>query len=214
MDDFNDILDEHAETGATDIVKNKWNGDIKKRYRVLKGHLAKISENDEIILASTSDDRSIDEVRKKLNAQIEKLKCKYEGANGLYRQTITQNRQNIVKNSYTKPETIPFQTFYPDTVNYDEWQKGVQKFVKDMNHDNAKQHFLIGKLPLDIQTQLQNHQSFEDCMQTLAHQFGDHIKNTTEQIAKKLLMALASNRLPGGFVLHVSSKARDKEKAD
>ena len=49
-----------------------------------------------------------------------------------------------------------------------------------MKHDNAKQNFLLGKLPLNIKTLLQNHKSFEDCMQTLAHQFDDHIKNTTE----------------------------------
>ena len=75
---------------------------------------------------------------KKSIAEIEKLKCKYEGANGLYRQTITQSRQNLEKNSHTKPETIPFQTFNPDTVNYDKWQKGVREFVKDMKHDNTK----------------------------------------------------------------------------
>ena len=102
------ILDEHAETGDVEIVKDKWNVDIKKAYTVLKSHLAKISEYDESILASTSSSRTIEEGCKKSIAQIEKLKSNYEGANGLYRQTITQNRQNLEKNSHTKLETIPF----------------------------------------------------------------------------------------------------------
>ena len=59
LHDFNDMLDEHAETGDVEISYDKWNGDIKKAYTVLKGHLAKIYEYDESILASTSDDRTI-----------------------------------------------------------------------------------------------------------------------------------------------------------
>ena len=98
-------------------------GDIKTAYVVLKGHLAKISEYDKSILALTSDGRTIEEGRKKSIALIEKLKCKYESANGLYRQTIAQTRQYLGKNSHTKPETIPFQTFNPDTANYNKWQK-------------------------------------------------------------------------------------------
>ena len=113
-------------------------------------------------MASRYDGRTIEKGRKKSFAQIEKLKYKYEGANELYRQSISQSRQNLKKNSHTKLETIPFQTFNPDTVNYDKWQKGVREFVKDMMHDDAKQDLQLLKLPLNIQTQLQNHQSFED----------------------------------------------------
>ena len=93
------------------------------------------------------------------------------------------NWQGVEKNSHAKPETVPLQVFNPETVNYVKWEQGVREFVKNMKDDNAKQNFLIGKLPSHIQTQLQNHQSFEDCMLTLSHQFGDHVKNTTEQIA-------------------------------
>ena len=46
------------------------------------------------------------------------------------------------------------------------------------------------KLPLDIQIQLQNHRTFEDCIQTLTHQFSDHVKDTTEQIAKDVKWSL------------------------
>ena len=104
--------------------------------------------------------------------------------------TIMTNRQNVEKNSHTKPETVPFQVFNPETVNYVKWEQGARESVKNMKDDNAKQNFLIGKLPSHIQTQLQNHQSFEDCMLTLAHQFGDHVKNTTEQIARYVKWAL------------------------
>ena len=72
LDDFNDILDEHAETGDVEIVKDKWKIDIKKAFTVLKCHPAKISEYDERILASTSDGRTIEEGRKTSIAQIEK----------------------------------------------------------------------------------------------------------------------------------------------
>ena len=53
------------------------------------------------------------------------------------------NRQNVEKNSHTKPETVPFQVFNPETVNYVKWEQGVREFVKNMKDDNATQNFMI-----------------------------------------------------------------------
>ena len=176
LDEFNDVLDEYAENGDIDSVKIAWNTKIKSAYNVVKKHLGEIAEYDDDILQDDSDGKKIDLERKKAISNIEKVKIKYECANGVYRQTIMSNRQNVEKNSNTKPETVPFQVFNPETVNYVKWEQGLREFVKNMKDDNARQNFLIGKLPAHIQTQLQNHQSFEDCMLTLAHQFGDHVK--------------------------------------
>jgi len=49
----------------------------------------------------------------------------------------------------------------------------VLEFVKDMKLDNPRRNFLMGKLPSAFQNQLQNHQSFDDYMQKLSHQFSD-----------------------------------------
>ena len=164
LDNFNDVLDEYAEDGDVESVKTAWNTKIKSAYNVVKNHLGEIAEYDEDILQADSDGKKIDVERKKAISNIEKVKIKYECANGVYRQTIMSNRQNVEKNSNTKPETVPFQMFNPETVNYVKWEQGVREFVKNMKDDNAKQNFLIGKLPTHIQTQLQNHQSFEDCI--------------------------------------------------
>ena len=190
LDNFNDVLDEYAENGDIESVKTAWNTKIKTAYNVVKCHLEEITDYDDDTLQADSDGKKIDIERKKATSNIEKVKIKYECANGVYRQTIMSNRQNVEKNSNRKPETVPFQMFNPETVNYVKWEQGVREFVKNMKDDNAKQNFLIGKLPTHIQTQLQNHQSFEDCMLTLAHQFGDHVKNTTEQIARYVKWAL------------------------
>ena len=122
LDNFNDILDEYAESGDIESVKNAWNNKIKSVYNVVKRHLEEIAEYDDDILQADSDGKKIDVERKKAISNIEKVKIKYECANGVYRQTIMSNRQNVEKNSNTKPETIPFQVFNPETVNYAKWE--------------------------------------------------------------------------------------------
>ena len=123
LDEFNDVLDEYAENGDIDSVKIAWNTKIKSAYNVVKKHLGEIAEYDEDILQEDSDGKKIDLERKKAMSNIEKVKIKYECANGVYRQTIMSNRQNVEKNSNTKPETVPFQVFNPETVNYVKWDK-------------------------------------------------------------------------------------------
>ena len=119
--------------------------------------MAIIPEYDDGTLSSTFASKEIKEEHDKIVDQIGELKLNYDSANALYRQTIVQNRQSNEKNSPTRPETIPFQTFNQDNVNFDKCCKGVREFEKDMKHDNARQNFLMGKLPSDIQTQWQNH---------------------------------------------------------
>ena len=93
---------------------------------------------------------SIKDDRDMIVDQTRKLKLKFDSANALYQQTIVQNRQSNEKNSHTRPETIPFQTFNPENFNFDKWSKGVREFVKNMKDDNTRQNFLMGKLLPDI----------------------------------------------------------------
>ena len=44
LDNFNDVLDEYAENGDIESVKNSWNTKIKSVYNVVKRHLEEIAE--------------------------------------------------------------------------------------------------------------------------------------------------------------------------
>ena len=47
---------------------------------------------------------------------------------GYINKPLCKTEKNIEKNSHSKPETILFQIFNPDTTNYDIWSKGVREF--------------------------------------------------------------------------------------
>ena len=49
--------------------------------------------------------------------------------------------------------------------------------------DSQKRNFLLSKMSTEIRKTLANHGSFEECITSLSHQFGDKIRVTTDRIA-------------------------------
>ena len=106
LDDFN-VLDEFAENGDIESVKTVGNTKIKSANNILKNHLGE-AKYDEDFLQANSDGKKTDVECKTAISNIEKLKIKYESANGVYRQIIMTNRQNLEKEFPHETGNSPF----------------------------------------------------------------------------------------------------------
>ena len=73
--------------------------------------------------------------------------------------------------------------FNPSHDDWEELEGLVKQYVDGMSMDSQKRNFLLSKMSGEIRNTLANHGSFDDCITSLSHQFGDKIRVTTDRIA-------------------------------
>ena len=97
---------------------------------------------------------------------------------------MTEKKKINKDNQLTKKETMTLSTFDPIHDDWEEFAKLVRQYADGMSMDSQKRNFLLSKVSNEIRNTLANHGSFDDCITSLSHQFGDKIRVTTDRIAE------------------------------
>ena len=141
-------------------------------------------------MESFDEDELDKEENKTLLAKVDRYKNKldkkqetFDENNVFYQNAMTEKKKINKDNQLTKKETMTLSTFDPIHDDWEEFAKLVRQYADGMSMDSQKRNFLLSKVSNEIRNTLANHGSFDDCITSLSHQFGDKIRVTIDRIA-------------------------------
>ena len=114
--EFDDALDEYADSGDIDQVKIVWNDQCKVMviFTILRHHADTLEKYDETELHT---DNPAETMVKSILTQFAKKSQKHEKMKESYRRSIAEARKSATAHSMTKREIVAVQAFNPNTSN-------------------------------------------------------------------------------------------------